>query len=89
MTAPGWGRVAAAVAMRPGLWPTAVVQALRLAPSGWWRRWPPLPRPDPNWMAFRLRTAYGDADRAPEPDDVVAWLYWCRRSARLRYPRRP
>jgi hypothetical protein len=88
MRAVAWARVAAAVAVRPGLWPTAAVQAVRLAPPGWWRRWPPLPVPDPDWMRFRLRTAYGDADRDPEPEDVVAWLYWCRRTDRSRYPHR-
>lgn len=79
-------RVAGAVATHPRLWVTAVVQARRLARPGWWRDWPPLPLPDPEWMAFRLRTAYGDPHRAPEPDDVVAWLRWCRQMERLRYP---
>lgn len=89
MKARAFAGIAAAVAARPDLWPTAVVQARRLARPGWWRRWPPLPLPDPDWMAFRLRTAYGDADRDPDPADVVAWLRWCRRSDGLRYPRRP
>ena len=77
-----------AVAKRPRLWATAVRQVLRLAPPGWWRRWPPVPRPDPGWMAFRMKTAYGDEHRQPEPQDVVAWLEWCRDYERLRYSRR-
>ena len=84
----GWARAATAVAARPRLWPTALTQVRRLAPPGWWRRWPFLPVPDREWLAFRVRTAYGDPDHAPEPSDIVAWLEWCRRMDRLRYPRR-
>ncbi|MDQ6798318.1 MAG: hypothetical protein M3011_09940 [Actinomycetota bacterium] len=67
-----------AVAGRPRLWPVAAVQVRRLARPGWWRRWPPVPTPDPNWLQFRARTAYGDPHHRPEPADVVAWLEWCR-----------
>jgi hypothetical protein len=67
-----------AVGARPRLWPTAVSQARRLARPRWWRRWPPLPLPDPEYLRFRARTAYGDPTHPPEPDDVVAWLSWCR-----------
>lgn len=85
---PHWMWPAArAVAGRPSLWPTAVAQAWRLARPGWWRRWPPLPVPDPAWLRFRLQTAYGDPDHGPDPGDVVAWLRWCRQWGRLRYPR--
>ncbi len=72
------GAVLAAVAARPRLWPTAVAQARRLAAPGWWRRWPPLQLPDPEYVRFRARTAYGDPDHPLEPADVVAWLEWCR-----------
>jgi hypothetical protein len=71
-------RAAAAVARHPSLWPTAAVQAARLARPGWWRRRPFLPLPDPAWLRFRLQTAYGDPDREPAPADLVAWLRWCR-----------
>ena len=73
-----WGRAAAAVAVRPTLWWTAVRQVFVLAVPGWWRRWPPLPLPDPAYLRFRLVTAYGDPDRDPEPADVVTYLRWCR-----------
>jgi hypothetical protein len=74
-------RAAAALLVRPGLWFTAARQLVRLAPRGWWRRWPLLPLPDPAYMRFRLVTQYGDPDRAPEPDDVIAYLQWCRRQS--------
>jgi hypothetical protein len=81
----GWLVPAAvAVARRPWLWPVAARQVLRLARPGWWRRWPPVPVPDPSYQRFRLQTAYGDPERAPSADDVVAYLEWCRGFGRLR-----
>ena len=75
-----WAVAAArAVARHPSLWPTAVRQALVLAAPGWWRRRPFLPLPAPDYLRFRLQTAYGGAgDRAPDPADVVTYLHWCR-----------
>jgi hypothetical protein len=67
-----------AVLRHPSLWPTAVVQLVRLAPTGWWRRPPFLPRPAAGYLRFRLQTQYGDPEREPEPADVLAWLRWCR-----------
>lgn len=74
-------RVAAAVLVRPALWGTAVVQLRRLARPGWWRRWPPVPLPDPDYLRFRLQTQYGE-EREPEAGDVVAYLEWCRGQAK-------
>lgn len=76
----GWAVAAVgAVARHPSLWPTAARQALVLAAPGWWRRRPFLPLPTPEYMRFRLQTAYGgDGDRAPEPSDLVTYLHWCR-----------
>jgi len=78
-----WLPAASAVVRHPSLWAVAVVQLVRMAPAGWWRRAPFLPRPDPAYVAFRLQTAYGD-DRAPEPHDVVTYLRWCREYPRSR-----
>ena len=82
------GRSLMAVVVRPRLWGVAAVQAWRLATPGWWRRWPPLPLPGPEYLAFRLQTAYGDPEATPSPGDVVAYLDWCRRFRRLGYPHR-
>jgi hypothetical protein len=71
-------RIGRAVAAHPRLWGTAVRQARRLVPRRWWRRRPFLPLPDRAWLRFRAETQYGDPDRRPEPDDVVAWLQWAR-----------
>jgi hypothetical protein len=87
MTARWWRRAAVAVVARPRLWPVAGGQLVRLAARGWWRRWPPVPAPDPGYLRFRLQTQYGDPEREPEPADLVAYLDWCRvfrRAARRR-----
>jgi hypothetical protein len=68
----------AAVVRRPSLWLTAVRQAFRLAPNGWWRRAPFLPIPDERYMRFRLETQYGNAMHSTEPRDLVTYLAWCR-----------
>ncbi len=73
-----YGRAALALGAHPSLWGIAVVQLVRLAVPGWWHRWPPIPMPDPAYLRFRLQTQYGDAEREPDPSDVVAYLHWCR-----------
>ncbi|MDQ3943976.1 MAG: hypothetical protein M3357_02230 [Actinomycetota bacterium] len=72
-----WVRAGVAVLRRPGLWAVAGAQAWRLARPEWWRRRPFLPLPDPDYVRFRLMTAYGP-DGEPTPEDVVAYLRWCR-----------
>lgn len=77
------GRAAVVVARHPGLWTTAVRQALVLAAPGWWRHRPFLPLPAPDYLRFRMQTAYGGAgDRAPDPADLVTYLRWCRAERR-------
>ena len=82
-TAPRTAPIVVAVLAHPTLWPTAIGQALRLAPAGWWRRPPFLPLPDAGYLAFRLETQYG-RDAEPSADDVVSYLRWCRDEARRR-----
>jgi hypothetical protein len=75
----GWVlRASAAIAVRPGLWAIAVTQVFVLARHRWWRTAPFLPVPDRAYLRFRLQTMYGDADRAPDPRDVVTYLHWCQ-----------
>jgi hypothetical protein len=79
---PPWTRIAAAVVVRPRLWPVAVRQWFRIAPPGWWRQRPYLPRPPRRYVEFRFETAFGDAPARAE--DVVAYLEWCRERERGR-----
>jgi hypothetical protein len=76
----GWMvRIGAAVAVRPALWGTAIVQGWRLRRRRWYRIAPFLPVPDPDYLRFRSVTAYGgDGSRPPEPADVITYLAWCR-----------
>jgi hypothetical protein len=74
----GAGAVVLAVIVRPWLWATAVRQVGQLAPTGWWRRWPFLPLPDREYLAFRLQTAYGTPEGPPRAADVVGFLTWRR-----------
>jgi hypothetical protein len=33
--------------------------------------------PDPDYVRFRMQTAYG-SNGSPDPEDLVAYLSWCR-----------
>ena len=70
--------VLSALAVHPSLWLTALGAVHRLAAPGWWRRRPFLPLPDARLWGFRMVTAYGRPDAAPEANDVVSYLEWCR-----------
>jgi hypothetical protein len=72
-------RAVVAVLVHPELWPTALRVMWRLAPSQWWRRAPHLPLPDPDYLHFRLVTAYGGDGTTPaRGEDLVTYLRWCR-----------
>ena len=72
-----------AVLVRPWLWVTALRQLVALAPTAWWRRWPPLPLPDPDYLRCRRVTQYGDATRSPELADLLGYLRWCKNLRRV------
>ena len=67
-----------AVAARPRLWSTALVQGARFVPDRWWRRPPFMPLPPVELARFRSETMYGDPGVPPSPADIVVWLEWCR-----------
>lgn len=68
----------AAVLRHPTLWGTAARAVVRLAARGWWRRWPPVPMPDPAYVEWRRQTAYGDLEARAGADDLVSYLEFCR-----------
>ena len=74
-------RIGAAVAVRPHLWNTAVVQLCRFAPDRWWRRPPFLPVIDSKLLEFRCEAMYGNPCSQPPVEDVVVWLEWSRNQA--------
>lgn len=72
-------RAALTVLVHPGIWGIALRQVRVLAAPGWWRRAPFLPLPAPDYLRFRMETAYGGAgDQAPDAGDLVTYLRWCR-----------
>jgi hypothetical protein len=73
-------RVVRSILLEPSLWPAALAATFALAPRGWWRRPPFLPRPDPAVLEWRVATAYGSSEATVEPGDVIAYLRWRRRS---------
>lgn len=77
-TRSGWVVAAAAVVVRPRLWPTALRAWWRMSPRGWWRQRPFVPRPDPDYLEFRLVTAFGPDDGPPPPREALAYLRWLR-----------
>ena len=64
---------------RPSLWVEGLRASAAVAPGGWWRRPPFLPRPDRAYMDWRLHTAYGDAGSQVQPEDLVSYLQWRKR----------
>lgn len=74
-------RTAGAVATRPRLWATTLMQLRRFASDRWWRRPPFLPLPPAGLVGFRAETMYGDRDAVPSADDMIVWLEWCRTQA--------
>lgn len=77
------GSAYVAVLRRPSLWVTAVGALFALARRDWWRRPPFLPVPDPEYVRWRLGTAYGWADRPIAEGDVVSYLEWRKRQRSL------
>jgi hypothetical protein len=74
--------MAKAVLGRPDLWWAALGALRRLAAPGWWRSPPYLPLPDRRLWSFRMVTAYGTPDAAPEAPDLLSYLEWCRSTGR-------
>jgi hypothetical protein len=71
-------RIGVAVVVRPSYWSAAFVVMRRTIPSGWWRRSPRLPVPDPSYLRFRLETQYGGESSRPTVPDVLKYLRWVR-----------
>lgn len=63
------------VLRRPRLWPAAIGSMRRMAAPGWWRHWPPVPLPAPEYLRFRTLTNTG-VEGAPSSADVLAFLKW-------------
>lgn len=61
---------------RPGLWRAMAGAAWAFRAKGWYRRPPFLPLPSPDYVAWRMETAYGDPGAAPPAGELAGFLAW-------------
>jgi hypothetical protein len=77
-----WILLTAALAGRAVLNPRVAVDLVALAWSmrrrGWYREPPFLPLPPPEYVRWRMLTAYGDEAAVPPVEDVVRLARWRR-----------
>jgi hypothetical protein len=77
-----WTSLGAALGARAIVNPRLALDLLALAWSmrrrGWYRGPPFLPLPPPEYVRWRMLTAYGDEDAVPSVDDVIRVARWRR-----------
>ncbi len=78
MSSPSFRPFIGSALRHPSVLVEAVAAGWSARPRSGWRAW--LPVPDRSYWAWRLHTAYGDAE--PDPDDTVDVLRWRRRMRR-------
>ncbi|MBI4410474.1 MAG: hypothetical protein HY561_12245 [Gemmatimonadetes bacterium] len=54
----------------------------RFRARGWYRRPPFLPLPPDDYLAWRLHTAYGNAEATPSAAELRRYLRWLARTGR-------
>jgi hypothetical protein len=78
-----WSRLALTLALRAAIRPGLAADLLRVAwrfrARGWYRRAPFLPLPPPEYVRWRMYTAYGDEGSVPPAEDVVRYARWVGR----------
>jgi hypothetical protein len=88
MQAPAsWTSLTIRLSLRALVRPRLAVDLLRLAWSfrrrDWFRRPPFLPVPPPEYVRWRMFTAYGDEQAVPPVEDVVRFARWRRETMHL------
>jgi hypothetical protein len=88
MQAPAsWLSLCIRLALRALVRPRLAVDLLRLVWSfrrrDWIRRAPFLPFPPPEYIRWRMFTAYGDEHAVPPVEDVVRFARWRRETMHL------
>jgi hypothetical protein len=82
-----WSRLCASLVWRglanPRLGLDLLSTAWAFRRRGWWRRAPFLPLPDPEYLRWRMFTAYGDEHAVPPVPDVVRFARWRRQTMGL------
>jgi len=82
-----WSALTLQLAARAALRPRLAVDLARTAWAfrrrGWYLRRPFLPLPDPEYLRWRMYTAYADEGAVPSADDVVRFARWRRETMGL------
>ena len=82
-----WTALTARLVLRAIVRPRLAVDLVRLAWSfrrrDWFRRPPFLPVPPPEYLRWRMFTAYGDEQAVPPVEDVVRFARWRRETMHL------
>lgn len=82
---PGLLRLLGRGVLHPSVLLMLVRAGWRFRGRGWWRRPPFLPLPPANYLAWRLHTAYGDSEAAPDFGELRRYLRWVMRMNRARW----
>jgi hypothetical protein len=61
---------------RPVLLPSLFASAWHFRARDWFRRPPFLPLPPADYLSWRLHTAYGEAERLPDANELSRFLRW-------------
>ncbi|HEY0673396.1 MAG TPA: hypothetical protein VGD27_14055 [Longimicrobiales bacterium] len=69
-------RVAARALVRPRLLLLLFATAWRFRRRGWYRQAPFLPVPPPEYVRWRLHTAYGAEERVPSATELETYIRW-------------
>jgi hypothetical protein len=82
-----WLKLVIPLTMRAVINPRLAIDLLRLVwafrSRDWYRRPPFLPVPPPDYVRWRMYTAYGDATTVPPLSDVIRFARWRREVMRL------
>ena len=82
-----WPSLAFALSVRAVVNPRVALDLLSLAWSmrrrGWYARAPFLPVPPPEYIKWRMYTAYADEAAVPPVDDVIRFARWRRETMGL------